>query len=109
MLTKLFNSVYRWFNPKTTQEVFDIVIDSGYYANCSILNPDKSYFMCVALRLAYDDKLVTNKERCATLTQIDAYITSTTSHVLKTYLIERNLPYAFNDRLAIYRDWANRP
>ncbi len=109
MLTKLFNSIHRWFYPKTTQEVFNIVIDKGYYAECILVSPGKSYFMCIALTLAYDNGHITTKEYNTALAEIDAYIDSPTTSVLKNYLIERDLYYSFNDRLAIYKDWANRP
>jgi hypothetical protein len=106
MLTKLFNSIHRWFYPKTTQAVFNIVIDKGHYGTGALHRSD---FMCIALKLAYDNGHITTKDYNTALAEIDTYIDSPTTSVLKNYLIERDLYYSFNDRLAIYRDWANRP
>ncbi len=104
MLTKLFNFIHRWFYPKTTQEVFNIVIDNGYYGTGA---SHRSDFMCIALSSAYTNKVITKDELAKATDEIDDYLNGVL--LLRSYLRDRDLPHSFNDRLAIYRDWANRP
>ncbi len=104
MLTKLFNSIHRWFYPKTTQEIFNIVIDNGYYGTEASHRED---FMCIALFSAYINKVITKDELAKATDEIDDYLNGVP--LLRLYLLDRDLPHSFNDRLAIYRDWTNRP
>lgn len=92
---------------RTLQEIFNVVIDKGYYKEFGVRG---SSFMCNALFGAYCADVITRKEHDKALDAIGNYIDKYTSDItLKSALINLNRPYNFSDRLAIYRNWKNRP
>ena len=91
---------------RTIQEIFDAVIDGGYYAN-EFTPEEVSGHMCVALTYANAADRITEAERHLALDEIQEYLQG--AIFLSTVLSIRDLPYEHEDRLAIYRDWVNRP
>lgn len=83
------------------QDVFNIAIDSGVYSE------ETDTFMCVSLRDCYCYDLITRKELDKSLQEIREYLQDI--YTLKNALIQNGLSWSFEHRLAIYRDWANRP
>ena len=86
---------------RTTQEIFDVVIDEGFYGR------DEYGFMCNALKRAYTVGSITPTECTDALIDIAKYLNAYPT--LESLLVKSELPCAFPDRLAIYRNWANRP
>lgn len=84
------------------QETLNKVIDSGIYRT-----NDFSSLMCVAIGRAVSLGLVSAKEAIKTENAICEYIKPYGS--LSPALFNNGLPYEFNDKLKIYKDWANRP
>lgn len=81
------------------QEVFDKVIAAGYY--------EKQRLMCFALRAALDEYLISEEEFKQATTEIKGYLGAWGS--LGGMLLRTNLDPSFEARLAIYKNWANRP
>lgn len=109
---------------RTIQEIFDIVINAGYYRKYkdvengdrydTILSEEKlsgiSYFMCDCLYYAYDDEVITEVERDYAISEIECYMsTGITQYCLRRCLDHAGLPFKFSDRVALYSDWENRP
>lgn len=97
---------------RTVQQLFNVVIDSGHYSNTNPYTAEKgSAWMCCAVGDAYEEHLITYDEREKVLRAINGYLHSMYGGqgLLRTALNENGLPCEFNDRLAIYRDWKNRP
>lgn len=92
--------------PRTIQEIFNAVIDEGFYSN-EFIESKSSRWMCEAIHYAYVAELLTMEERRLALEEIKEYIQGYT--FLGSALSISNLPYKYEDRLAIYRNWANRP
>lgn len=96
---------------RTTQEVFNIILDSGMYVS----KPDyvevdeTSMFMCHCILYARDLNLITSIEEKQTIASIAEYIKDRPRMSLAEKLKKNNLPNSYQDRLAIYRDWANKP
>lgn len=106
------------------QEIFDIVIESGCYGeheyykpiNDDDLQSDDCYwsedvrdFMCGALSVAYYRELISSMEMDQTKSEIQKYLRSANRAYLSSALRRAGLPHDFNAKLAIYKDWANRP
>lgn len=101
------------------QEVFDAVINAGVYYPTSTGRAEcgayRSEFMCNALNNAsgsFGAELITDAEYAAAIAEINAYIETygpVVEHTLGCALRGRGLPHDFEARLAIYKDWANRP
>lgn len=83
------------------QTIFDKVIASGRYSEARTL------FMCTALAACLHADTLTYEEVLAAKNEIDHYLGD--YNTLERALIGAGLPRQFKDRLAIYRDWANRP
>lgn len=103
MITKLCG-----FVPRSTQDVFNAVIDGGYYTEDTTTLSEK--YMCLAITMARSNSVITGKEAYAARKELAGYlghysVLSVLSHHLRT----NNLPSAFTDCLAVYQDWANRP
>lgn len=103
------------FDIRPIQEIFDAVIDSGIYAkdnryspSCSTLE-DRRDYMCGALAVASAHGVISDDERLFAKHKIDLYLAISGRSYLKQALEYYNLPSEFSDRLAIYRNWANRP
>ena len=86
--------------PRSVQEIFDAVIDAGFYT----VYTD---FMCFSLRRACSKGVISVKEMEIAWCAIDEYLGGYA--FLESKLYYYNLPYEFYDRLAIYRNWSNRP
>lgn len=81
------------------QEVFDKVIAAGYY--------EKQKLMCFALSAALAESLISEEEFKQATAEIKGYLGAWGS--LGGMLLHSNLDSAFEARLAIYKDWVNRP
>lgn len=86
--------------PRGVQEIFDAVIDAGFYT-------ERTEWMCLSLRGAYFEGVISKKEREIAECAIDEYLGW--FNILETKLYHYSLPHEFSDRLAIYRNWASRP
>lgn len=91
---------------RSIQEIFNVVIEEGFYKSpsCSL--------MCFALIDAFDAGVISSEEMDAAHEAIRNYLTQTGEYnpiFLKSALFLSGLPYSFEDRLAIYKDWDNRP
>lgn len=83
------------------QDVFNRVIDAKFY--------NESYdWMCLSLMDARDVKLISEKEYRQAREEIRAYLPPKYLF-LRSVLEDNGLRGDFESRLAIYRDWANRP
>ena len=101
---KLLKKLFTTEKPRTVQEVFNLTIDEGYYTEEEEVY---SSYMCISLLYAYSYKLITKKEYVQNLCVIENYIGNT--NPLVVYLTRNSLPHSFEDLLAIYKDWDNRP
>lgn len=86
------------------QEVFNKVIDTGYYKNTYLLHQT---LMCLSLSSAASAKVITEKERAAATKEIIQYLEGYLTLSLKLSCM--NLPDRFEDCLVIYRNWNNKP
>lgn len=89
-----------WRNWGDAQKTFDKVIDGGFY------NPYTPY-MCFALDDAMDRGAISGRECAAAKKRIRGYLGRW--GFLDRVLCESKLPHSYEDKLKIYRDWANRP
>src|SRR5690606_14666269 len=97
----MFNKLKFLFRkPRSAQEIFDAVIDAGFYT-------DSTDWMCHSLELARRCGVISKEEKEIARREIRAYLGRFT--LLETKLYHYSLPNQFSDRLAIYRNWANRP
>lgn len=83
------------------QAIFNKVIASGRYSESG------TRFMCTALTLCLRQCLLPHEEVMLAKNEIDQYIGD--YQTLGRVLEDSGLPFMFKDRLAIYKDWANRP
>lgn len=83
------------------QAIFDKVIASGRYAE------GITTFMCTALTLCLNHKILEHAEVLIAKNEIDSYLGG--YHTLGRALDDNGLPCNPKDRLEIYKDWANRP
>lgn len=86
---------------KTIQGIFDAVIDRGFY------DSKATTFMCWALDDALNLNVITKVEHHIATNEIQNYLNGWVT--LQSALQRYDLPHSFPDRLAIYRNWANRP
>jgi len=97
----MFNKLRFLFKePHSVQEIFDAVIDAGFYT-------ERLDWMCHSLDGAYFNGVISVKEKEIARRAIKAYLGDYI--FLETKLYHFGLPHEFPDRLAIYRDWKNRP
>lgn len=92
------------------QELLNRIIDAGHYQK--EYTQTASEYMCNAALLASDAGVITVQEALYVERECLAYIQELlpgTSAPLNNALFHAGLPSGFNERLAIYRDWANRP
>lgn len=100
---------------RTVQEIFNVVIAEGYYGEFPFYtdNPFMTGFMCFALDRAYQESLITFNERDLAKREISRYLKALWGGIggsnLKRCLVKRGLPSTSKARLAIYKDWKNRP
>lgn len=82
------------------QEIFNKVIEEGYYSYRVML-------MCPALGAARRDKVITQEEWQLAIDEIKAYLKGYGS--LGGKLMNMKLPYKFEHRMEIYKNWSERP
>ena len=87
---------------RTTQEILNAVIASGHYRKESPA-PE----MCLSLFNAWEHGVITYKEYKQAVIEIQGYILGFA--FLSTALAVNGLHAGRPSRLAIYKDWANRP
>lgn len=96
-LSKLFF----WRKKVDVQDVFNRVIDAKFYS-------EADDWMCASLMDARNRKLISRREYKQARDEIGDFLTS--EYPTLRWALEANgLPSDFESRLAIYRDWANRP
>lgn len=86
------------------QEIFNRVIAAGHYSDW---NGNGRPLMCPALTEAANCGVITLAESIAAKQEIDKYLCGFGS--LGGMLHNKNRDYLFEARLAIYKDWANKP
>lgn len=99
---------------RTVQQLFNAVIDGGFYSEDYNRYDEPfppSEWMCCAVSSANRAKCITDAEAEKMRRAINRYMSSLSisAGTLSTALWHNNKPGTFNDRLAIYRDWKNRP
>lgn len=104
---------------RNVKEIFNLVVNSGYYQPIRSFPSSTSVFMCYSLELAKDNKLITKEEIDLANKAIDKYLRKLCTYAghiytkhdtsLQEALYINKLPATFEDRKAIYLDWANRP
>lgn len=92
---------------KRIQEIFDQVIEAGFYDPSSPPEGVACVFMCDALASAAVHGLITKYEAENLQNEIDIYIKG--AWTLRAELKRNELPNSPCDLLAIYRDWNRRP
>lgn len=80
------------------QSVFSKVIDANLY---------QGYLMCCVLTNAERKSLITQREYTAAKLAIDDYLDGCVT--LGVALARRKLPCDISARIAVYKDWDNRP
>ena len=109
---------------RSIQEIFNIVIESGCYGEHQYYKSDnKQYvydderdwsedvrdYMCGALKVAFLRELISYDEFEYVKAEIQKYLKPLNLGYLSAALKDAGLPNDFNAKLAIYKDWANRP
>ena len=89
--------------PRDIQTIFNVAIESGHY------NEHGTDWMCGALKQCTREGFITHLEYDIACEDIYKYLDTTDCAFLETALRESRLPSKFKDRLAIYKDWANKP
>lgn len=72
---------------------------------------------CLCLQVACEQNLITIgefRDACAVIQEYIEELNSLTNQTIPDIFLSRalksaNLPYGFEDKLAIYKDWENRP
>lgn len=99
---------------RTVQQLFNAVIDGGFYSD-ALNRYDEPFppseWMCCAVTSANRAKCITDAEAEKLRRAIERYMISLClgAGTLSTALRAVNKPASFSARLAIYRDWKNRP
>lgn len=86
------------------QLIFDTVIDYGFYKD---RDEGGVPLMCVALERAEKAGVISQLERDSAKHEISKYLRGFGS--LGGALWYKEKPWQFEHRLAIYKDWANKP
>ena len=90
------------------QDIFDKVIEGEYY--CESFED-----MCLSLKVAFEYEYITYGEYMYAFEQIKRYMGVDLGEgvrdvgALVCLLRKNNLPHSFEDTLAIYKDWENKP
>ena len=93
---------------RTVQEIFEVVIDNGFYA-AKYIKDTSSPVMCYALLYAKGAGMITHPEYASAFEEVKGYIGGTGCPTLKMALDASNMKSDFNDLLMIYLDWEFRP
>lgn len=86
--------------PEEIQALFDKVIDSGHYRHPG---------MCTSVARARAAGILNNRETAMLEDTIRRYLIPKGYAWLYDALIANGLPHGPAARLAVYKDWANRP
>lgn len=101
-----------FYEPRSIQEVFDIVIANNFYRHKRMKNVNNENvsepFMCFALELAHYYGYITSEELVRNQNAIDRYL-GNPSMPLTAMLQHNGFPHKPVDTLAVYLDWANKP
>lgn len=100
---------------KTIQEIFDLAINTGLYGadtDKTVYCPDGqerevSRYMCFSLISLRWAGHITEEEGEVAKSEIEYYLSE--FGYLADALSYHGLPYSFEDCLAVYKDWENRP
>lgn len=99
---------------RSIQDIFNAVIEAGLYShdtNQTVMVNGRWFTvdncMCFSVASAINAKLISEDEGRLAYKEIDGYIGCYS--FLRSALMVNTLPHDFHSRLAIYRDWANRP
>lgn len=85
------------------QAIFDLVIEKGYY-----LGEKGSDYMCIALQSARHSGVITTAEFMCAKWHIDQYLTAG-AYALEIHLLRKKLDASKTARMAIYKNWLDRP
>lgn len=103
MLKKL-KFIFR--KPRDIQDIFNAVIDGGHYTE----NSSGNAWMCESLERAYKGGSIGRREYRKAKNEIFFYLGGFSGYAtLEGALWFNDLGHGFEERLAIYRNWANRP
>lgn len=80
------------------QNIFNKIMDAGLY---------QGNLMCFSLANAVAGSVITEKEYLTAKAAIEMYICGAVT--LGVALVHNGLPHEISDRIAVYKDWANRP
>ena len=99
---------------RTIQQLFNAVIDGGFYSEDYNRYEEQfppSEWMCCAVSSANKARCITDAEAEKMRRAITRYMSSLcfNAGTLSTALRAIDKPAWFNDRLAIYKNWAKRP
>lgn len=104
---------------RKVKEIFNLVANSDYYQPRRSFPDSTSGFMCSSLMFAKARGLITKEEEDVATKAIDKYLRKLCTYAGYLYtkhdtalhdaLYINKLPSTFEDRKAIYLDWANRP
>jgi len=86
---------------RNLQDIFNVVIESGLYR--------EEMYMCHALSRALYRDLISLDEYIKASTSIDIYLKFRSSLSMKRVFEQCGRKTTMQDRLAIYKDWRNRP
>lgn len=93
---------------RTIQQIFNKVIKEGYYPRGG-KHPSFQY-MCAALQYSAGAKVITGDEATKAKKSISKYLEPTGKTTLAAALRGTNaILNTVEERLAIYKDWKNRP
>lgn len=94
---------------RTIQQIFDIIIDAGHYHS----------LMCFGVYDAHIHELITTEEHDFAIAEIRRYLCDLGGNEdywsgdVRPDLVDAlrlaGLAFSFEDRLKIYREWADRP
>lgn len=87
---------------KSVQEVFNLAISLNYYRDVG-----KDEFMCLALETMLEQEIITAREYLKAKKEINDYKGGFLT--LRNRLTAAGLPSRFEDRLTIYKNWADKP
>lgn len=104
---------------RTLQEIFDVVIDNGYYCYSNEIGSKfGSNYMCESLEKAYEFGVIDTLEKETALYSIRHFlrisgdcvylISAVLDSLNLDYTCDKNWLFAGNKCLEIYRNWDNR-
>lgn len=112
-----FNEPFTPTPDEDMQRILNLAIDSGAYGPVNNYDTrgdydkDQSSSMCDAIYTAHMKRLISYDEYARATRTIAKWLSNSKSGraYLEATLMDFGMPYEFEDRLKIYKDWANRP